>query len=244
VDPQVIYPPKACIFVANLNTTHDDATLKDELHKMLSQFGDVYIKIKRDKRRMPFAFCQFTRISDARLAREHGNDRLMFGRKLRVEEVRANLTFAVYKKSGDRTLLHEAQVLLEPYGPISKVETLEEHIRISLGLPPAVVVVFEKFDSHRDILGATREHPIFTVIPHYPDNDGQMGFTSALVRDQFYKDARSIYMGNLPPCTNEALIHLLVAPSGAVVDIQLMHSLMHNGMIRVLFLLHITHHPF
>lgn len=39
----------------------DDEELEYEVTRVFSQFGVVYVKIKRDHRRgMPHAFCQFT----------------------------------------------------------------------------------------------------------------------------------------------------------------------------------------
>lgn len=38
----------------------DDQALEAEVTRHFSKFGVVFVKIRRDPRNMPFAFCQFT----------------------------------------------------------------------------------------------------------------------------------------------------------------------------------------
>lgn len=42
----------------------DDIALEAEVTRAFSQFGTVFVKIRRDAKNMPFAFCQFTVSSD------------------------------------------------------------------------------------------------------------------------------------------------------------------------------------
>lgn len=44
----------------SLPDTVNDTRLERELTKTFGQYGAVYVKIRRDQRNMPFAFCQFT----------------------------------------------------------------------------------------------------------------------------------------------------------------------------------------
>lgn len=44
----------------SLSQNFDDGKLEVEVTKYFSQFGTVFVKIRRDGRQMPFAFCQFT----------------------------------------------------------------------------------------------------------------------------------------------------------------------------------------
>lgn len=37
-----------------------DSRLEAELTRVFSQYGIVFVKIRRDSRNMPFAFCQYT----------------------------------------------------------------------------------------------------------------------------------------------------------------------------------------
>ncbi|KAF7537808.1 hypothetical protein G7Z17_g12777 [Cylindrodendrum hubeiense] len=234
IDPQVLYSPKACVFVANLSSGYDDETLKNEVTRIFSEYGEVYTKIKRDKRRMPFAFCQFTNIADAKFALDHGAERFILGRYCRAEEARANRTFIVYKRSGERTRLNEAHALLQHYGSISKVENLDQHTQVTMNLPLSVVVVFEMFDARRDVLKSTSRHPVFVVIPHDAAHEQQLldaAMNNSNAVERYCKDARSIYVGNLPPCVNEDLIHLLVAPYGEVIEIQIKQNTLPNGNV-------------
>lgn len=44
----------------SLAQMYDDKTLEFEVTRVFSQYGPVFVKIRRDSRQMPFAFCQFT----------------------------------------------------------------------------------------------------------------------------------------------------------------------------------------
>lgn len=44
----------------SLSQQASDETLQSEVKKVFSKFGEVFVKIRRDNRNMPFAFCQFT----------------------------------------------------------------------------------------------------------------------------------------------------------------------------------------
>ncbi|MCJ1449600.1 MAG: hypothetical protein MMC23_010122, partial [Stictis urceolatum] len=56
---QAIFPPNSCVFVANLVSTLTDEQLEFSVTRTFEQFGKVYVKIKRDPRGMPYAFCQY-----------------------------------------------------------------------------------------------------------------------------------------------------------------------------------------
>ena len=76
---QAIFPPQACVFVAkyafpstystyvellanlsSLMQSETDEQLEYAVTEAFQRFGDVYIKIRRDSRQMPFAFAQYT----------------------------------------------------------------------------------------------------------------------------------------------------------------------------------------
>lgn len=65
------------------------------------------------------------------------------------------MTFLVWKRSGERTLLNEAHSLLHHYGAISRVENLEKEIQDRYHLPLSVIVEFEMFDARRDVLAVS-----------------------------------------------------------------------------------------
>jgi hypothetical protein len=53
---ELIYPN---IFVSLPEGVRDNS-LEAEVTRQFSAFGTVFVKIRRDSRNMPFAFCQFT----------------------------------------------------------------------------------------------------------------------------------------------------------------------------------------
>lgn len=71
--PAYLWPSKpaltlSCFWVLDPLTLHlssltqmeSDETLEAEVTRIFSEFGTVFVKIRRDQKNMPFAFCQFT----------------------------------------------------------------------------------------------------------------------------------------------------------------------------------------
>ncbi|KAL8659688.1 MAG: hypothetical protein Q9226_000313 [Calogaya cf. arnoldii] len=56
---QAMLPPNACVFVANLTQSKSDDQLEHSVSEVFQAFGNVYVKIRRDGKGMPFAFCQY-----------------------------------------------------------------------------------------------------------------------------------------------------------------------------------------
>ncbi|KAK4971236.1 hypothetical protein LTR66_011449 [Elasticomyces elasticus] len=66
---QALFPPTACMFIANLCATRTDAEILDALNGRFRQFatkvgsteqeGGLWIKVYRDNRGMPYAFAQY-----------------------------------------------------------------------------------------------------------------------------------------------------------------------------------------
>lgn len=46
--------------LGSLTQTVRDDKLEEEVTRIFSRYGTVFVKIRRDGRQMPFAFCQFT----------------------------------------------------------------------------------------------------------------------------------------------------------------------------------------
>ncbi|PBP17134.1 RNA recognition domain-containing protein [Diplocarpon rosae] len=59
-DAQAIFPPSSCVFVANLLQSEGDEALEVAVTQVFREYGTVYVKIRRDAKHMPFAFCQYT----------------------------------------------------------------------------------------------------------------------------------------------------------------------------------------
>lgn len=72
-------------------------------------------------------------------------------------------------------------------------------------------------------------HPVFmvnllsTVLSTRPPSKEQhkLEMEDQAELEQYYKDSRSIYVGNLPPCANEDLVRLITTPCGVVLSIQM-----------------------
>lgn len=44
----------------SLLQSETDGNLTAAVHQVFSEYGKVYVKIRRDAKHMPFAFCQYT----------------------------------------------------------------------------------------------------------------------------------------------------------------------------------------
>ncbi|KAL7818688.1 hypothetical protein V8C44DRAFT_318722 [Trichoderma aethiopicum] len=218
IDAQDIYPSSACVFVANLTQAFDDRRLEIEVTKYFSQYGTVFVKIRRDSRQMPFAFCQFTRDADAENAAHHGNGAVILGRPCRVEKATAHSCFVVYKLSGAETTRQEAIDLLGPLGPIAKVHPLDFNSQKTDKYPPAMVVHYKRYDSSRAVVKTFEEHPVFRVEAYDPKAElrqqhkrsDQQGYA------QYEKDRRSAYFGNLPLDMTADVLKTLASQCGNV----------------------------
>jgi len=58
--------------------------------QVFREYGPVYVKIRRDAKHMPFAFCQYTNGEDADRAIREGRGRLVRGRPCRCEKAKAH----------------------------------------------------------------------------------------------------------------------------------------------------------
>ncbi|XWW94236.1 hypothetical protein V2A60_002179 [Cordyceps javanica] len=227
VDAQGIYPPTACIFAANLAQLYDDKTLEYEVTRAFSKYGPVFVKIRRDQRHMPFAFCQFTCDEHAKKAKECGRDTYILGRQCRTEMAKAHTTFIVYKHSGDIVSVDEATSLLSSLGEIAEADELDAAMQHSMRLPPTIVVRYKMYDPRRDVPLAFRGHRKFKVIPFdprpvtEPKSDAQGSPNKEQFLHQYDRDRRSIYMGNLPMNMNEETLTNLVGACGEVIAVVL-----------------------
>ncbi|PHH88397.1 hypothetical protein CDD83_7594 [Cordyceps sp. RAO-2017] len=230
VDPQTMYAGSSCMFVANLPQQYSDRKLEEEVTRAFSQFGIVFVKIKRDCRSMPFAFCQYTNDDDAQTALNKGKGILIFERPCRTEMARAHTAFIVYKISGQRIRLHEARDLLRRLGEVSKTEYLNEGLRAVALLPQTAVVTYRMYDPKRDPVKAFAMNPTYRVQVYDPKALATQG--SAPITGQregsflkkYDRDRRSAYVGNLPPTMTKDVLKSLASSCGEVLDVQLHHK--------------------
>ncbi|ODA78565.1 hypothetical protein RJ55_05947 [Drechmeria coniospora] len=222
-----MYAGSSCMFVANLPQQFEDELLEEEVTKVFSNFGIVFVKIKRDAKNMPFGFCQYTNDTDAQKAMKYGKGITILERPCRIEMARAHSSFIVYKFSGQRIRISEARELLDRLGEISKVEYLHEGIRAVADLPQTVVVTYRMYDSKRDPLRIFANNATYCVQIYDPKalSTGR-NVAPPMLREgsflrQYDKDRRSAYVGNLPPSMTKDVLRSLGSSCGDVLDVQL-----------------------
>ncbi|KAJ4231077.1 hypothetical protein NW759_003058 [Fusarium solani] len=233
-DAQSCYPPEACVFVANLSQNYDDLTLMSAVTKVFNQYGTVFVKIKRDKRQMPFGFAQYTKPEDAEKALANLRGVEILGRPVRTERCNANLVFLVVRRNKGLVYHEEARDLLSPFGAIAKIEDLDSATQERLGLSPAVRVRFEKFDPRRDVIKGVGDNTAFVIINFdfkVAQDPSERDPTDVTCMDHLERDSRSIFLGSLPAHTSDFLVRELASAGGTIVNVQLKQSVDgSNGM--------------
>ncbi|KAI1870840.1 uncharacterized protein JN550_004986 [Neoarthrinium moseri] len=235
VDAQAFYSPRACVFVANLPEGVEDVRLEAEVTKHFSHFGTVFVKIRRDGRNMPFAFCQYTNSSDAQEALTHGKGVIIHGRTCRTEMVRANRTYILHRANGDHLYVEEARDAMEAagFGSLERCEPLPQEVRDAMGMSDSVLVELKKFDPSKELQSAFRHHPLYRISPYDPKK-----LTSATKPNpdevwlQRYEiDRRSIFIGDLPNNIDhlDAALREVLDEVGDVVDIQVVRKDSRDG---------------
>ncbi|KAI1079657.1 hypothetical protein F5B20DRAFT_159851 [Whalleya microplaca] len=233
VDAQAYYPATACVFVANLPEHVRDARLEAEVTRAFSDFGIVFVKIRRDQKNMPFAFCQFTNNDDAKAAMTKGKGTMIEGRPCRTEMVKANRTFVIYSTQGRDVSADDARHQLAAFGPMSKCEGLHPQIQEAMKIQGGVLVEFTTFDPARDVIAAYRHHPQYRVVAY----DLKKSMQSPKVDPdeawllRYEVDRRSIFVGGLPVDVHnmEELLKGLVADIGDVQKVQVIQKEARSG---------------
>ncbi|KAI0906130.1 hypothetical protein F4823DRAFT_631798 [Ustulina deusta] len=227
VDAQTYYPAEACIFVANLPEGKSDTVLEVAVTKAFSAFGPVFVKIRRDPKNMPFAFCQYTDSKHAQKAQMEGKGLLVEGRPCRTEMVKANRCYVMFNREGHQVNVVEARNHLLQFGEISKLEPLHEEAVNTMKLPGAVFVEYTHFDPGRDIISAYRYHEEYGVVAYdlKKANPSQTNhYSNYLAR--YEVDRRSIYVGNLPHNVEniEEILRHAASKAGAVERVQVIRK--------------------
>ncbi|KAI1362437.1 hypothetical protein F5Y08DRAFT_355331 [Xylaria arbuscula] len=227
VDAQTYYPPEACIFVANLPESKSDTVLEVAVTKAFSPFGPVFVKIRRDPKNMPFAFCQYTDSKHAQKAQIEGKGLLVEGRPCRTEMVKANRRYVMFSREGHQVNVAEARTHLLQFGDISKLEPLHPEAVNAMKLPGAVFVEYTHFDPVRDIISAYRYHDEYGVVAYdlKKANPSQTNhYSNYLAR--YEVDRRSIYVGNLPHNVEniEEVLRHAASKAGVVEKVQVIRK--------------------
>ncbi|KAI9904331.1 hypothetical protein N3K66_000860 [Trichothecium roseum] len=224
-DPQTIYSSSGCVFVANLAQKYEDDALEAEITKEFSQWGCVFVKIRRDRGGMPYAFVQFTKTAEADAAIEGSNGQMILGRPCRAEKAKANSIFLVVKRDDTIVERHEALGLLHPFGEIEKVEELDHSVAEGLGVRNGVIVFFLSYDANRDVVQSMKKHDIFLVRAFDPmrpqDTDLSWRAGRKALMDLYDKDRRSVQFKTLHFDVGEEELREICAPYGTVVELQI-----------------------
>ncbi|KAI1109636.1 hypothetical protein F5Y14DRAFT_458010 [Nemania sp. NC0429] len=227
VDAQTYYPAEACIFVANLPESKSDTVLEVAVTKVFSAFGPVFVKIRRDPKNMPFAFCQYTDSKHALKAQTEGKGLLIEGRPCRTEMVKANRCYVMFNRDGHQVNTTEARSHLAQFGEIARLEPLHEEAAKIMKLPGAIFVEYTHFDPGRDIISAYRYHEEYGVVAYdlKKANPSQSNhYANYLAR--YEVDRRSIYVGNLPHNVEniEQILHHAASQAGSVEKVQIIRK--------------------
>ncbi|KAF4966034.1 hypothetical protein FSARC_6234 [Fusarium sarcochroum] len=223
-DAQAMYAADACIFVANLPQNYDDLTLQAAITKVFKKFGTVWVKMKRDKRHMPFAFVQYTERSQADLALFHGRGEDVLGRPCRTKKCGGNLTYIIFRRNNRMVQHDEARIIFSKYGAIAKIENLDYQTQKRLRLPHSLLVHYEMFDARRDVIKSFGHSTVFIIMSYDPKvvQDRSDRHPNDITFMELYdKDRRSAFFGGLPPHTDEDFVRRLAGDCGAVVSVDL-----------------------
>ncbi|EGW35487.1 uncharacterized protein SPAPADRAFT_53729 [Spathaspora passalidarum NRRL Y-27907] len=92
--------PSACVFVASLCSNKTDDELCISVTEHFQQWGKLAtVKVLRDTCNRPYAFVQYTKDEDSKLAIEEGHNSLLDGRNIRCEAAKVNRTLFISSKS-------------------------------------------------------------------------------------------------------------------------------------------------
>ncbi|KAH7386150.1 hypothetical protein BKA64DRAFT_725872 [Cadophora sp. MPI-SDFR-AT-0126] len=226
-DAQAIFPPSSCVFVANLLQSEGDEALEVAVTQIFREYGTVYVKIRRDAKHMPFAFCQYTNDSDAERAIKEGRGRLIKGRPCRCEKAKAHRLFFFERKYGPVVTPSEVQELLRNFGRISFCRNVNQVERAAYNLNEGVMVQFEMYDEGQVAHQAFRNHNEFKM--QCMANMGSPAGRGLSKSDPAHRsylntydvDKRSIFVGNLPTDISEGEIFDIFQQFGGIVQVTL-----------------------
>ncbi|TVY86282.1 Multicopy suppressor of sporulation protein, partial [Lachnellula willkommii] len=237
-DAQARFPPSCCVFVANLLQSENEEALQAAVTKVFSEYGVVFVKIRRDSKQMPFAFCQYTSLLHAERAIREGRGRLINGRPCRTEKAKAHRElssifspqvtitdilrglFFVERKYGPIVTPEEVRKMMFRYGTITSCYTASNVERAALNLNEGVIIEFEMYDEGQDAFNAFRANDIFKMQPINgmvtpPRSDP----ANRAYLDRYHADRSSIFVGTLPSSVTEDQLRELFESFGPIVEV-------------------------
>ncbi|POS83092.1 hypothetical protein EPUL_004372 [Erysiphe pulchra] len=211
-DAQAIYPPSSCVFVANLLQSESDESLEVAVLEVFREFGTVFVKIRRDVKHMPFAFCQYTNDESAERAIKDGRGRLINGRPCRCEKAKAHRLFFFERKYGTKITPDEVEHLLRDFGRLTECRPITHLEMATNNLGEGVVVNFDLFESGKNACQL--------ISPcSSPSDRNQSDPTRRAYLDTYEIDRRSIFIGNLPTDIGELEVKEIFSKYGDIVNI-------------------------
>ncbi|KAF2089971.1 hypothetical protein K490DRAFT_62844 [Saccharata proteae CBS 121410] len=163
---QAYWKPEACVFVANLLRSADNADLAIAVKENFNKFGECWVKIKRDGK-MPVAFVQFCNAQHSAMALEQGAGMLIMGRACRTERCKAPRIVYVSRRDGQVPSAEEIRLLLLNQGELEKIWYPSETERELHRLPVGCFVRFAYYDTSIQAVKYFRGNSTHHV-QHYP----------------------------------------------------------------------------
>lgn len=225
---QSLFPPACCVFVANLLQSETDESLEVAVTQVFREFGSVWVKIRRDGKQMPFAFCQYREPEHAERAIRDARGRLINGRPCRVEKAKAHRLFFVERKYGAAVTPDEVAHLLRGFGQLDFIRLATPVELAQMNLNEGVLVQFKMYDDGQTALQAYRNHHAYKMQSMAnmcsPTRSTLVGQSNSVLRrylETYEVDKRSIFLGNLPAEIGEVDLHRGFEKYGAIAKISL-----------------------
>ncbi|KAL8922203.1 MAG: hypothetical protein Q9172_003664 [Xanthocarpia lactea] len=244
---QAMLPPNACVFVANLTQSKSDDQLEHSVSDVFQAFGNVYVKIRRDSKGMPFAFCQYENVGDAQRAIAMGRGLLIDGRACRTEVAKVNRSLYLSKVTGGAIPEDEARQILSRFGAIEKLWYCSQTDLEMFRLPEGVWVMFAFFQDCRDAQAGFRDDPTYRLEqPKMPEDmrtrlnvrsgaspmhremprlsPARYGGSPQAAMVRRATDLCSIFVGNLPPDATDDKLRELFGMYGRIAHIEIVRK--------------------
>ncbi|KHJ30582.1 putative rna recognition domain-containing protein [Erysiphe necator] len=208
----------------SLLQSESDEALAAAVLEVFREFGTVFVKIRRDAKHMPFAFCQYTNDENAELAIKDGRGRLIKGRPCRCEKAKAHRLFFFERKNGITVTPDEVRNLLRNFGKLTECRPATHLEMVTNNLGEGVVVNFDMFESGKNACQAFRNHAIYNMISLFhlgtsQDDRRPTDLTHRSCLDTYEVDRRSIFVGNLPTEINDLEVKNIFSKYGEIIDV-------------------------
>ncbi|KIW25930.1 uncharacterized protein PV07_09064 [Cladophialophora immunda] len=237
---QGLYPPTALIFVANLSKYRSEDQLEVACHQTFDTYGPNHVKIRRDRNQHPFAFIQYHKDEDATAAVSGAYGLIIDGRKIRIEQAKAERSVILSKTDGTMITEAETRGILERYGPLELVAPTNMANRRHGGSGYGMYVKFAFYLDCRDALKLFQNHTTGYQLYMAPSLEPRfrVGADGATVIGGFANprsiiDQKSIYVGNLPEGTTRAHLEELFAEFGEIVQVNVIKKTYENDAVNI-----------